>query len=65
MSTQTLKQELHELADRLPDGATLDDVIEQLRYRKAVQDGIDAADRGEFASDEDVRKAFARWGVKL
>jgi predicted transcriptional regulator len=64
MSTQTLKQELHELADRLPDGATLDDVIEQLRYRKAVQDGIDAADRGEFASDEDVRKAFARWGVK-
>ena len=60
----SLKQELHELADRLPDSATWDDVIEQARLRKAVEEGVAAADRGEFASQEDVRKTFSRWGVR-
>ena len=60
----TLKQKAHELIDHLPDTATWDDVIEEARLRKAVEEGIAAADRGEFASDEEVRSAFARWGVK-
>lgn len=64
MPNPSLKQELHELADHLPEGATLDYVIEQLRYRKAVQEGMDAADRGEFASDDEIRTAFGQWGVK-
>lgn len=29
----------------------------------AIQQGVDAADRGEFASDERVREAFKKWGV--
>lgn len=60
----TLKQKAHELIDQLPDTATWDDVIEEARFRKAVEDGIAAADRGDFASEDDVRKAFARWSVK-
>lgn len=60
----TLKQKAHELIDQLPDTATWDDVIEEARFRKAVEEGIAAADRDDFASDEDVRQAFARWGVK-
>jgi predicted transcriptional regulator len=61
----TLKQQAHALIDKLPDTATWDDVIEEARFRKAVEEGIAQADRGEFAKPEDVRAAFAKWGVKL
>ena len=60
----SVKHELHHLADMLPENATWDDVIEELRFRRAVEAGVRAADRGAFATDEDVRAAFARWGVK-
>lgn len=60
----SVKQELHQLADALPENATWDDVIEEARYRRAVEAGIRAADRGAFATDEEVHAAFARWGVR-
>ena len=60
-----LKQELHSLADQLPDSATWDDVIEEARFRKAVEIGIAAADRGAFATDDELKAAFAKWGVKV
>jgi predicted transcriptional regulator len=61
---QTIRQKLHALADELPPDASWDDVIEEARFRKAVELGIAAADRGAFATDEEVRSTFARWGVK-
>jgi predicted transcriptional regulator len=61
---QTIRQKLHALAEELPADASWDDVIEEARFRKAVELGIAAADRGSFASDEEVRNAFSRWGVK-
>ena len=60
----SVKHELHQLADTLPENATWDDVIEEARFRRAVEAGVRAADRGAFATDEEVRAAFARWGVK-
>lgn len=60
----SLKQQAHALIDQLPDTATWDDVIEEARFRKAVEAGIAAADRGAFATDEEVRATFAKWGVK-
>jgi RHH-type transcriptional regulator, rel operon repressor / antitoxin RelB len=32
-------------------------------YKKLISERIAAADRGEFASDEQVRATFARYGV--
>lgn len=63
MTTSDLSQQVHQLADQLPPNATWDDVIEQARFRKAVQDGVAAANRGEFATDEEVRRAFKKWGA--
>jgi len=60
-----LKETLHTLADQLPENATWDDVLEEVRFRRAVEAGIRAADRGEFASANEVREAFASWGVKI
>jgi len=61
----TLRQQLHELADQLPANATWDDVIEEARFRKAVETGIAAADRGAFATNEEVETAFAKWSVNI
>jgi len=65
MGDADLRKQVHQIADQLPPEATWDDVIEQARFRKAVQEGIDAADRGEFASEEDVRRVFRKWGVNV
>ena len=64
MNSGPLRQRLHELADQLPADATWDDVIEEARFRKAVEAGVAAADRGAFASEDEVKAAFARWNVK-
>jgi predicted transcriptional regulator len=66
MSTtaKDIQQKVHELADQLPKDATWEDVIEEVRYRRAVEAGIAAAERGAFAQDDEVRAAFAKWGVK-
>ncbi|MEX2516773.1 MAG: hypothetical protein WD572_07685 [Gammaproteobacteria bacterium] len=65
MQTINIKQAAHKLVDQLPDGATWEDVMYEAYVRQAVQEGIEAADRGEFASDEEVRRRFARWDVNI
>ena len=60
-----LREELHALAERLPETARWADVIEYARFREAVAEGKAAARRGEFASDAEVRAAFAKWGVDV
>jgi predicted transcriptional regulator len=55
------KREAHRLIDRLPDSATWDDLIECARFQKAIEEGAAAADRGDFASDAEVRCVFDKW----
>ncbi len=62
-ANQTIRAKVHALAEQLPTDATWDDVIEEARFRKAIEAGIASADRDAFATDEEVRAAFARWGV--
>jgi predicted transcriptional regulator len=64
-SADDIRKRLHELADQLPADATWDDVIEEARFLRAVEAGIAAAERGGFASDDELRGAFATWGVKI
>jgi predicted transcriptional regulator len=59
-----IQQKVHELADQLPEDATWEDVMEAVRFRRAVEAGIAAADRGAFAPEGDVRAAFAKWDVE-
>ncbi len=32
---------------------------------EAIQQGVNEADAGQFAADEDVRAAFAKWNVDI
>lgn len=59
------KQEAHKLIDTLPETATWDDLAEKARFLAGVERGIDAADRGEYASHERIRAMFAKWGVDV
>lgn len=65
MGTPAIKETLHQLADQLNDDATWDDVMEKVRFRQAIEKGIRAADRGDFATQDEVKTAFTRWGVNV
>ncbi|MGB9429496.1 MAG: hypothetical protein WCC11_06405 [Gammaproteobacteria bacterium] len=60
-----LKEELHLLADRLPDGATWKDILYEAYVRQEIEAGLEEARRGEFATDAEVKSAFAKWGVQI
>ena len=57
------KQEAHKLIDTLSETVSWDELAEKARYLAAVERGIEAADRGEFASPERMKAMFAKWGV--
>ncbi len=38
-------------------------VKEQAWQTKAIREGIKQADKGEFASDDEVKKTFEKWGI--
>lgn len=40
-------------------------IAQQAWQIEQIKEGIAQADRGEFASEEDVRAAFARFGTKV
>ena len=59
-----LRKELHTLAEQLPEDASWEQAIERLRFRQAVAEGKAAAARGEFASEEEVRRVFAKYSIR-
>ncbi|MGH8398893.1 MAG: hypothetical protein ACRETA_11735 [Gammaproteobacteria bacterium] len=65
IALETIREKVRDLAEHLPADATWDDVIEKARFLKAVEIGMAAADRGEFATDEEVKAAFKNWGVNV
>lgn len=61
-----VKQQAHQLIDTLPETAGWDELareVEKARFMAGVERGIEAADRGEFASPERMKAMFAKWGV--
>ncbi len=60
-----VKDALHALADQLPDTATWKDVAYEAYVRQEIESGLAEAQRGEFASDEEVKDTFALWGVQI
>lgn len=52
------KQLLREAVDHVPEDATIEDVMERLYFLAKVARGLDAADRGDVISHEDVEREF-------
>ena len=50
MQTANIKDEVHKLADKLPDEATWDDVAYSIYVRQAVEEGIEDIKAGRTIS---------------
>lgn len=60
-----IRQALHALADQLPENATWKDVVYEAYVRQEIEAGLSEARSGDFASANEVREAFATWGVQI
>lgn len=61
----SIREALHTLAEQLPEGATSKDVAYEAYARQEIEAGLEEARRGEYANDEEVKSAFAKWGVQV
>lgn len=55
------KQLALESIQRLPEDASLDVIAERLEFMAAVRKGLDAVERGETVSHEEVKRQLATW----
>jgi len=53
-----------DVAERLPQDASLADAIHELEFRQAVEQGLAELDRGEGIPIEEVRAKIERWAVR-
>ena len=60
-----IRDALHALAEQLPEGATWKDVAYEAYVRQEIEAGLEEARRGEFASGEELKSTFAKWGVQI
>lgn len=52
----SIKEEAHQLVDRLPKGATWADLMYLIYAQQQIEEGIRAADEGRKVSTEELRK---------
>ncbi len=58
---KTLKKEAIEAINKLPDTATIDDIMYRLYIIYKVRKGKEAIDRGETISLEELKKEIQTW----
>lgn len=56
---ETIKDEVHKLADGLKESSTWDDVMYQIYVRKKIDAGLRAVDEGKVVSHEKVKEIFS------
>jgi hypothetical protein len=57
----TAKQEIYDVLDQLPDEASLDDVLESIRFKAKLLNSKAQADRGEGLPHEQVMERLDQW----
>jgi predicted transcriptional regulator len=55
------KEAVRRLLDELPDEVTLDDIQYHIYVQQAIQQGLDAADRGELVDQKEIEQRMAKW----
>lgn len=53
-----LKEEAHELVERLPEDATWSDLAYEVEVRQKIEEGLRDLDEGRSISQEEVRERF-------
>lgn len=61
LDMETLKQDAIEAISKLPESATIDDIMYELYVIDKVNKGREAAKRGESVSIEDLKREMQSW----
>jgi len=55
---QTVKQIIHDIADHLPEQATIDDAMQALYVRQKLERSLEAAKDGQVTSQEEMERRY-------
>lgn len=55
------KDAVIEMIRRMPDNATLPDIMEELFLRQKIDEGLQQLDAGEGIPHEEVKRSLAKW----
>ena len=55
MTNAMPKDQAHLLIDQLPDNATWEDLIDEIRVREAIESGLRDSEAGALSSIEEIR----------
>jgi predicted transcriptional regulator len=55
------KEAVIEMIQRMPDDATLSDIIYALEVREEIEEGLRQLDAGEVIPHEEAMKRLSRW----
>ena len=58
---ETLKQDAIQAISKLPESATIDDIMYELYVIDKINKGREAAKRGESVSIEDLKREMQSW----
>ena len=57
----TIKQTVIEMIERLPDDASVEDIMTELYFCQKVDEGLRQLDAGEGVEHEEARRKLAKW----
>ena len=57
----TIKQTVIEMIERLPDDASVEDIMAELHFRQKVDEGLRQLDAGEGVQYDDARRRLGKW----
>jgi hypothetical protein len=58
MSKTSIKEQAHELVDRLPEGATWEDLIREIHVREAIEHGLEDGRAGRVKGVKEIREKY-------
>ena len=61
-ATAGIKEQVHRLADTLPDDASWEDVMEQIYVRQAIERGLADSEAGRVITVDEVRARLRQAG---
>ncbi len=59
--SQTTKQAVIEMIERLPDDASVEDIMAELYFRQKVDEGLRQLDAGEGIDHEEAKQRLGKW----
>lgn len=59
------KQTVHEILDRLPDNASLEEIEYQIYVRRMIERGLRDVDEGRVVSSDEAERRMDEWIAKF